>query len=101
MRIRIATTCALRSAALGALLLLLAAAPAAAQQKLEFDHFRTGFPLTGSHERVPCEACHTGGVFEGTPKGCGECHQPGSTCRPPSSRRTTSRPRTAAPIATW
>lgn len=41
------------------------------------DHLATGFPLTGSHERVPCESCHVGGVFRGTPRECGTCHSGG------------------------
>jgi len=40
----------------------------------DFDHLRTGFPLTGAHERVRCEACHLRGVFEGTPTLCASCH---------------------------
>jgi hypothetical protein len=43
-----------------------------------FDHVRAGFPLTGVHERVPCESCHIQGVFRGTPKDCSTCHSPGS-----------------------
>lgn len=43
----------------------------------DFDHLRTSFPLTGSHERVPCEGCHKGGVFKGTPRECGICHSGG------------------------
>ena len=42
-----------------------------------FDHFRTGFPLTGGHERVRCESCHIRGLFKGTPSQCKTCHSPG------------------------
>ncbi|WP_010162401.1 MULTISPECIES: hypothetical protein [unclassified Sphingomonas] len=38
------------------------------------DHYATGFPLEGGHERVACEDCHRGGVFKGTPRRCGDCH---------------------------
>jgi len=43
----------------------------------DFDHLQTGFPLTGSHERVRCERCHVGGTFQGTPRECGTCHSGG------------------------
>ena len=26
-----------------------------------FDHFSTGFPLTGKHEFIDCSSCHIGG----------------------------------------
>lgn len=55
-----------------------ASAPAQPLQILDdLDHLRTGFPLTGSHERVPCESCHVGGLFQGTPRECGTCHSGG------------------------
>ncbi|MEQ1539733.1 MAG: cytochrome c3 family protein, partial [Sphingorhabdus sp.] len=50
------------------------AVPAEAAQKEKFDHFSTGFPLTGGHARVTCESCHKGGVFEGAPTRCAGCH---------------------------
>jgi hypothetical protein len=50
----------------------------------DFEHMRTGFPLTGAHERIACENCHVGGVFEGTPKSCGSCHN-GATATGKSS----------------
>ncbi|MHB8716098.1 MAG: cytochrome c3 family protein, partial [Sulfuricaulis sp.] len=43
-----------------------------------FDHFKTGFPLTGAHAQVPCETCHIQGIFKGTPNKCETCHTPGS-----------------------
>ena len=43
----------------------------------DFDHLRTGFPLTGAHSRVGCETCHVRGVFKGTPTQCRTCHSPG------------------------
>ena len=39
-----------------------------------FDHFRTRFPLVGAHERITCQSCHQGGLFEGTPTRCVLCH---------------------------
>ncbi|MEM9102514.1 MAG: cytochrome c3 family protein [Pseudomonadota bacterium] len=47
---------------------------ASAEEKISFDHFRTGFPLEGAHERVECEDCHPKGNFRGTPMNCEECH---------------------------
>jgi len=67
------------AAGLGAAWLVLAPAlPARAQPRGDFDHLRSGFPLTGAHERVPCESCHLRGVFEGTPTNCGTCHTNGA-----------------------
>jgi Outer membrane cytochrome MtrC/MtrF-like, domains II/IV len=39
------------------------------------DHNRTRFPLTGAHQGVSCERCHTGGRFAGTPRDCVSCHR--------------------------
>jgi hypothetical protein len=52
----------------------------AAQPKpnVNFNHLKTGFPLTGAHTTVPCETCHVQGAFKGTPKQCATCHTPGS-----------------------
>ena len=52
---------------------------AGAEQDTPFDHFSTGFPLTGQHEQTRCESCHVGGTFAGTPRACGICHAPGSS----------------------
>ena len=40
----------------------------------EFDHSTTGFTLEGAHRAVDCASCHVGGVFDGTPQQCSECH---------------------------
>lgn len=40
-----------------------------------FDHSQTGFPLTGVHTQVECQACHVNNVFKGTPQQCFACHQ--------------------------
>jgi hypothetical protein len=53
------------------------APPSAAQPPGDFEHLTTRFPLTGAHVRVPCEGCHLGGVFSGTPIQCGQCHTRG------------------------
>jgi hypothetical protein len=94
-----------RRAALAAAICLLGALAAGAQQRLDFDHFRTGFPLTGAHERVPCEACHTGGVFEGTPSACGTCHEPASiraaTAKPPDHIPTSNLCGDCHVVTTW
>jgi hypothetical protein len=39
-----------------------------------FDHQATIFPLTGRHRDTTCEKCHVGGVYEGTPTQCVDCH---------------------------
>ena len=41
-----------------------------------FNHARAAFQLTGSHERVACEKCHTSGVFRGLRfDTCSSCHR--------------------------
>ena len=52
------------------------AAPAAAQSSASsgFDHFPTGFPLTGAHIGVDCGSCHLSGRFKGAPRLCAACH---------------------------
>jgi hypothetical protein len=42
-----------------------------------FDHMRTGFPLTGAHAQIECQDCHVRGVFKGTPSQCQLCHTQG------------------------
>jgi len=37
-----------------------------------FNH--TTFPLTGAHISLDCSLCHIGGVFQGTPRNCVDCH---------------------------
>ncbi|MGD9729828.1 MAG: hypothetical protein AB7V39_26085, partial [Nitrospiraceae bacterium] len=46
----------------------------AAAQDEKFDHFSTGFPLTGGHRDVACSDCHMRGIFTGTPRQCAACH---------------------------
>ncbi len=52
---------------------LLAAIPVQSQES-DFDHTATRFLLTGSHEGLRCEACHSEGIFRGTPTDCAFCH---------------------------
>ena len=68
----------MRRALLAIALCVLLPHPVGAGDMDDLEHIRTGFPLTGAHERAPCEACHVGGLFEGTPRQCGICHLPGS-----------------------
>ena len=44
-------------------------------QQATFDHGQPAFPLTGRHTGVDCRDCHTGGVFQGTSRDCGACHE--------------------------
>jgi hypothetical protein len=61
------------------LMLLVAVAPlATAQAARDFDHVRTGFPLTGQHRNERCESCHLDGLFKGTPRDCASCHTTGA-----------------------
>jgi hypothetical protein len=46
----------------------------AADKYESFDHFATGFPLTGAHQFLDCSRCHIGGMFKGTPLECVLCH---------------------------
>jgi hypothetical protein len=39
-----------------------------------FNHNNTTFPLSGLHSNVQCSACHTNGVYKGTPTNCYACH---------------------------
>jgi hypothetical protein len=39
-----------------------------------FDHSRSNFPLTGAHQQIDCEQCHTNVQFAGTPSTCVSCH---------------------------
>lgn len=61
----------------------------------DFDHFTTGFRLEGSHQLAECEACHTDGIFAGTPSSCRGCHTEAghveATVRPQFHMTTTDR----------
>jgi len=83
---------------------VLAAAPGHAQSALttSFNHFLTGFALTGTHAAVPCASCHVNGRFENTPTRCVACHNtmtaPGA---PQSHPRTTNRCEGCHLTTTW
>jgi len=70
----------------------LQAAAAEPQAARAFDHATTGFPLLGGHATTPCETCHVGGVFKGTPRNCDGCHAPG--------RRVVATPKSTSHIVT-
>lgn len=40
-----------------------------------FNHDFTDFPLVGLHQIVPCQNCHIGNQFTGTPSQCVDCHK--------------------------
>jgi hypothetical protein len=40
-----------------------------------FDHNQTQFPLTGSHQALACQSCHSDGVYAGKDTSCVSCHQ--------------------------
>jgi hypothetical protein len=45
------------------------------QTRARFEHSRTAFVLTGAHREVPCEKCHTAGIFRGLHfDACTGCH---------------------------
>jgi hypothetical protein len=54
-----------------------------------FDHFSTGYPLTGSHRSVDCASCHVAGRFKATQRYCASCHNgaqaPGKAVSHPST----------------
>ena len=39
-----------------------------------FNHDLASFKLTGAHISTPCESCHLGGIYLGTPSDCYSCH---------------------------
>ena len=39
-----------------------------------FNHTATAFKLTGRHQTVTCEQCHTNQTYQGTPQTCASCH---------------------------
>lgn len=43
-------------------------------ESTEFKHSMTRFPLRGIHRTLDCYSCHRGGVYQGTPDRCVDCH---------------------------
>ena len=41
---------------------------------VSFNHNNTNFPLSGKHANTQCSACHSNGVYKGTPTNCYSCH---------------------------
>ncbi|WP_315747738.1 MULTISPECIES: hypothetical protein, partial [unclassified Bradyrhizobium] len=67
-----------------------------------FDHFSTGFPLTGSHRAVECSSCHVGGRFKGTPTQCASCHNGAQTAGMSVNHpKTTTRCESCHQTSTW
>jgi len=88
--IRLPLLCLLASSAT---MLLLAQMSTDSMAQTRFDHLTTGFRLEGAHRSAECEACHTDGVFAGTPTTCADCHTQASRIRaawkPPTHLLTT------------
>jgi hypothetical protein len=78
--------------ALLVLVILVAGLPmtAHAVKNPNFNHFDTGFPLSGRHLKVDCESCHIRGVFKGTPKFCAGCHNGRAAPGKPSNHIVTA-----------
>lgn len=43
-------------------------------KKVDFDHAKTQFPLSGGHVAVKCVECHRDRSFKGAPTACNACH---------------------------
>jgi predicted CXXCH cytochrome family protein len=46
----------------------------AAWQPAQFDHTKSGFPLTGAHATLPCAQCHVNNNYNITDTTCVSCH---------------------------
>lgn len=44
-------------------------------KEFRFDHSKTKYPLLGKHQDVPCQQCHAGERYKGTPMQCVQCHK--------------------------
>jgi hypothetical protein len=42
---------------------------------IDFDHAKTGFPLSGSHSSILCTECHKDLKFQSVSSSCADCHQ--------------------------
>jgi len=47
----------------------------AAWQPAQFDHSKSGFPLTGAHATTPCAQCHVNNNYTISNTACVSCHQ--------------------------
>lgn len=45
------------------------------KRNIDFDHGKTGFPLSGSHAAVSCMECHKDLKFQSVSSSCADCHQ--------------------------
>ncbi len=75
------TTKACRIATLVLVAVLFPALPGESGEPAKFDHFTTGFRLEGAHRFADCAACHTDGMFVGTPTQCAGCHMQSNRVR--------------------
>jgi hypothetical protein len=67
-----------------------------------FNHFSTGFPLTGTHVSVSCASCHVNGRMKNTPTQCIGCHNTATAPGEPQSHpRTTNRCEGCHLTTTW
>ncbi len=100
--LRLPVLCLLVSSAV-VLLLMRTSADSVANTK--FDHLTTGFRLEGAHGFADCEACHTDGVFAGTPTECADCHTQASRIqaawKPPTHLQTGDRCDSCHRPITW
>ncbi|MBV9620839.1 MAG: cytochrome C [Gammaproteobacteria bacterium] len=47
-----------------------------AWRHVNYDHDKTSFPLHDRHRDLPCQSCHFGNHYKGTPRECVSCHEP-------------------------
>lgn len=43
-------------------------------ENADFKHSMSQFPLRGAHRTLDCVACHSRGIYQGTPSSCVSCH---------------------------
>ncbi len=78
-------------------------------EKVDFDHDKTGVPLTGAHARARCVGCHKpqkdhgkGAAMQRVPRACASCHsdvhrgEQGSQCQSCHTSRSWKTPRRSA-----
>ena len=85
-----------------AICVLLLATVQFARAQSSFDHFATGYPLTGSHRTAACESCHVSGRFKATPTQCASCHNGAMTSGPSVNHpKSTSRCESCHQTTLW